>query len=121
MRLFYSRLSMKVVSRFHSEKEKEMPRKQMTEEERKEVSNRMKKYWANRRDDLANGKKPKAKNPKAEKPKAKKRVSKSEVVEEIKAMKVQTMQAARFIKNCGSTKRAREVFNMVIKLAENMK
>ena len=103
-----------MVSRFHSEKERQMPRKQMTEEERKEVSNRMKKYWASRRDDLANGKKPKAK-------KRKKRVSKSEVIEEIKTMKVQTMQAARFIKNCGSTKRAREIFNMVIKLAENMK
>ena len=100
-----------------------MPRKQMTEEERKEVSNRMKKYWASRRaaagrDDARNGKKEPKMNPKK---KTKKRASKPELMEEVKTMKVQTMQAARFIRNCGSTKRAREVFNMVAKLAEDLK
>ena len=93
-----------------------MPRKQMTEEERKEVSNRMKRYWASRRAENGSKKTPK-KTPK----KRTKRVDKPALMEEVKLMRVQTMQAARFIKNCGSTKRAREVFNLVAKLAEDMK
>ena len=63
-----------------------MARKNMSEEERLEVSNR-------KRDALA---------------------------EELAAIKKQTLQAARFIQSCGSTAKAKDIFGMVVTIAEKM-
>jgi len=91
-----------------------MPRKKMSDEERAEVSNRMKKYWAQRRSD-GNGsaeKKPKKKPAKRRK--------KTDLPGELVLLKKQTLGAARFIESCGSTSRAKEVFGMVVNLAEKL-
>ena len=89
--------------------ERTMARKNMSEEERLEVSNRMKKYWAKRREE--NGKP-------ATKPK--RRPKKDTLAEELASIKKQTLQAARFIQTCGSTAKAKEIFGMVVTIAEKM-
>ena len=93
-----------------------MPRKKMSDEERAEVSNRMKKYWSQRR---AEGSDTPSKPPR--KSKAKKQTNgKAKVEEEIRLLKKQTLQAARFIESCGTPERAKDVFRLVLDVAEKI-
>ena len=90
-----------------------MARKNMSEEERLEVSNRMKKYWAKRREENGEGASKTSAKPK-------RRPKRDSLAEELAAIKKQTLQAARFIQSCGSTAKAKEIFGMVVTIAEKM-
>jgi hypothetical protein len=94
-----------------------MPRKKMSDKERLEVSNRMKKYWSQRR---AEGGDTPAKAPRKRKASKEGNGKESLAPADFRELKKQTLRAARFIESCGTPERAKEVFRLVMDVSEKI-